>query len=85
MVGGSQGVRKVLICSGFNILFFFFAYAKGFRGLGFLGLFWEIFYLVSCVSWLVTSMFHHEVLGGNKGLLQLLFNLGTVGARASIR
>ncbi len=54
MVGGSQGVRKVLIYSGFNILLFFFAYAKGFRGLGFLGLFWEIFYLVSCVSWLVT-------------------------------
>jgi hypothetical protein len=30
MVGGSQGVRKVLIYSGFNILLFFFAYAKGF-------------------------------------------------------
>ncbi len=30
MVGGSQGVHKVLIYSGFNILLFFFAYAKGF-------------------------------------------------------
>jgi hypothetical protein len=79
MVGGSQGVRKVLIYSGFNI-FFYFLYAKGFQGLGFLRLFWEIFYLVSCVSWLVTSMFHHENLAGNKGLLQLLFNLGIVGA-----
>jgi hypothetical protein len=34
------------------------------------------------VSWLVTSMFHHEVLAGNTGLLQLLFNLGTIGARS---
>jgi hypothetical protein len=32
MVGGSQGVCKGLIYSGFNILLFFFAYAKGFRG-----------------------------------------------------
>jgi len=30
MVGGSQGVRKDFIYSGFNILLFFFAYAKGF-------------------------------------------------------
>jgi hypothetical protein len=43
------GVRKVLIYFGFNILLLFFAYAKGFRGLGFLKLFWEIFYLISCV------------------------------------
>jgi hypothetical protein len=49
MVGGSQGVHKVLIYFDFNILLFFFAYAKGFRGLGFLRLFWEIFYLVMCV------------------------------------
>jgi hypothetical protein len=76
MVGGSQGVRKGLIYS---------AYAKGFRGLGFLRLFWDIFSLVSCVSWLVTNMFHHEVLARNKGLLQLLFNLGTVEAQTSVR
>jgi hypothetical protein len=31
MVGDSQGVRKGLIYSGFNILFIFFAHAKGFR------------------------------------------------------
>jgi hypothetical protein len=30
MVGGSQGVRKVLIYSGFNILFLFFHMPKGF-------------------------------------------------------
>jgi hypothetical protein len=30
MVGGSQGLHKVLIYFGFNILLFFFAYAKGF-------------------------------------------------------
>jgi hypothetical protein len=52
MVGGSQGVLKGLLYSGFNILLFFFAYAKGFWGLGFLRLFWEILFLVSCVSWL---------------------------------
>ncbi len=65
--------------------FFMSAYLNGegvqeFLTLGFLRLFWEIFYLVSCVSWLVTSMFHHEVLVGNKGLFQLLFNLDAVGA-----
>jgi hypothetical protein len=49
MVGGSQGVCRVLIYSGFNILLFFFAYAKRFWGLGFFRLFWEFFYLVSCV------------------------------------
>ncbi len=31
MVGGSQGVRKGLICSGFNILLFFLHMPKGFR------------------------------------------------------
>jgi hypothetical protein len=30
MVGGSQGVHKVLIYSGFNILFFFLHMPKGF-------------------------------------------------------
>jgi hypothetical protein len=30
MVGGSQGVRKVLIYSGFNILFYFLHMPKGF-------------------------------------------------------
>jgi len=30
MVEGSQGVRKVLIYSGFNILFFFLHMPKGF-------------------------------------------------------
>jgi hypothetical protein len=30
MVGGSQGVRKVLIYSGFNILLFFLHMPKGF-------------------------------------------------------
>jgi hypothetical protein len=36
MVGGSQGVRKVLIYSGFNILLFFLHMPKGFKGWGFL-------------------------------------------------
>jgi hypothetical protein len=36
MVGGSQGVRKVLIYSGFNILLFFLHMPKGFGGWGFL-------------------------------------------------
>jgi hypothetical protein len=36
MVGGAQGVRKVLIYSGFNILLFFLHMLKGFGGWGFL-------------------------------------------------
>ncbi len=35
MVGGSQGVRKGLIYSGFNILLFFLHMPKGFGGWGF--------------------------------------------------
>jgi hypothetical protein len=35
MVGGSQGVRKVLVYSSFNILLFFLHMPKGFRGWGF--------------------------------------------------
>jgi hypothetical protein len=35
MVGGLQGVRKVLIYSGFNILLFFLHMPKGFGGSGF--------------------------------------------------
>jgi hypothetical protein len=50
MVGGSQGVRKVLIYSGFNILLFFFCICQ------------RVFTVLPPTSKLVLGLFEQPVL-----------------------